>query len=109
MWTRIKKFVQTVFRPAKVKIYIKRLKFAYEMLEKYPDEGPKGLEREATIETVVWLIRYYKGHPDAVIEGTPEIKLAKLLRTSSHLFNTRQLATAKVLSHWTQYKHIEGY
>ena len=91
------------------KSYIKRLRFAYEQLEEFPTEGPQGDDRAITREMIGWLIRFYRGDPDALAEGTPEIKLAKTLRKSKFDFGDDDLLRSKILSHWIQYKHIEGF
>lgn len=96
-------------RKAKKNTYLKRLRFTFAQMEQHPEEGPFGNERKYTLEIIVWLIRYYSGNEDAKTEGTPEIKLSKLLRTSKESFSERDLVQAKILSYWSQYKHIEGY
>jgi hypothetical protein len=108
----MRKFLNWLASPfvnAKIRAYIKRLRFALEQIEEHPEEGPMEPDRTYIKEVIIWLIRYYREDSDATAEGTPEIKLTKFLRTPPNEFHRRELIQAKTLSHWNQYKHIEGY
>lgn len=96
------------FRASRLKKRLNRLIYAYEKLQ---DEslGMDNTTRLLTLEATVWLIRYYKGDADAVGEGSPDIRLEKLLRTPVSQFTNRELIHSRVLSHWIQYEHIDGF
>lgn len=108
----VRKFFEWALKPftaSREQKYIKRLKFAREQIIVNPEEAPKGFTRDITLDVIVWLIRFYEKHPDAIAEGTPEIVLNKTLRVPKSLFGNSERIKAKVLSHWIQYKHIDGY
>jgi len=106
---RIWNWLVSPFMAVKIRSYIKRLRFALKQIERHPEEGPIEPDRTYIKEIIVWLIRYYRDDSDALAEGTPEIKLNKFLRTPTTEFHRKELIQARTLSHWNQYKHIEGY
>lgn len=87
---------------------LRRLIYALSKLQ-HPEVMPDETERAVHIETIQWLIKYYKGDADANAQGTPEMKLDKILKTPVKQFTNLNVIESRILSHWIQYEHIDGF
>lgn len=108
MWTP--KWFRNIKKDYILKKYMGRLEYAIKRLEK-PVDGLSFSEKDRLykLEIARWLFAYYMGHSDAVGEGSPEIKLRKLLRKGSFEVTPRDYVYIGVLHNWIERKRIEGY
>ncbi len=89
--------------------YLDRLTYALKKLGKPYHNDIADEDRVYRQEIVHWLYLYYRGEPEFVGEGTPKIKLAKILAKSSCDATKRDHVHVKILVHWNEYKRIEGF
>lgn len=108
MW--VPKWYRRIKKEYLEKKYIGRLEYAIRKLEKPINRASfSEKDRQYKLEIARWLWAYYKGFDDAVGEGSPEIRLSKLLKKGSFEVTARDYVYVSMLHNWIEHKRIEGY
>lgn len=90
-------------------IYLKRLYYARRKLHEPCNDPELEMERKHKASITAWLISFYEGNDDAILEGPPERKLHNILSNSCNPLTPMNRVYAKVLYDWIEHKRIEGY
>jgi len=93
----------------KEEVYLTRLGYARANLSNTIDNKYLDKERAMTFRAVNWLYAYYNEIPEAMAEGSPDVRLSKLLSKLSGDITGEDYIFIKVLYNWKMYKRVEGY
>lgn len=61
------------------------------------------------LEAVCWLYEYYKGTPDFVADGPPDVKLKKILSKPTRDVSLRDHVFTRVFYYWKEHRRVEGF
>jgi hypothetical protein len=103
------KFIKDRIDIFKNDLYLRRLRYALRRLETPFHNDIDEDERNYLIEIIKWLHDYYDGSPDVYSDGSPDIKLRKILSKPSKFSSPRDHVYSRVLLHWKEYKRIDGF